>query len=287
MTGLSNRDDRSMGLVSLVEAAGGVARGTHLQRFGYSRWDLSHAVARAAITRIRPGVFATPRTPVDLVTAAAHGGALTCLRALRLHGIWTLGDDCEVHVWMGATGRVHHDACTCVHHFSSGATRLGLAPVLDVLVHTFHCAGEEAFFVALESALRIGKLIGSGRAALRRRLPASARWLIDFARNDADSGLESLLRLRLHRLGITVQSQVRIAGVGRVDFVIDGWLILEADGQENHAGSPQRHRDLRRDAVASRLGYETLRFDYALIVHDWEIVLPAITAALARLSARS
>jgi len=70
--------------------------------------------------------------------------------------------------------------------------------------------------------------------------------------------------------------------VGRVDFVIEDRIILEADGKENHASSTQRHRDLSRDAVASRLGYETLRFDYALIIHEWDTVIAAITAALAR-----
>jgi len=120
------------------------------------------------------------------------------------------------------------------------------------------------------------------RIRIRDALPDTARWLVDVARRDADSGLESLLRLRMHILGVQLESQVRIAGVGKVDFVIAGRLVLEVDGKENHDGSTQRHKDLRRDAIASHLGFETLRFDYAQVLHDWPTVQAAILAALAR-----
>lgn len=119
---------------------------------------------------------------------------------------------------------------------------------------------------------------------MRASLPASARWLVDLARGDADSGLESLLRLRLHLLGISLACQVTIAGVGKVDFVIGQRLILEADGKENHEGAKKRHKDLVRDAAASARGYQTLRFDYAQIIHDWPSVQAAIIAALRRMS---
>ncbi len=108
---------------------------------------------------------------------------------------------------------------------------------------------------------------------------------MDLARSDAASGLESVLRLRLHLIGLALASQVAIDGVGRVDFVVGGRLILEVDGEGDHAGSDRRHVDLVRDAAASALGYETLRFDYALVVHDWPTVVAAIRAALARANA--
>ncbi len=134
--------------------------------------------------------------------------------------------------------------------------------------------------------LRVCLAAGTDRAGIAspdpRRSPRSARWLVDFARPDADSGLESLLRLRLHLLGISLATQVSIPGVGRVDFVVDGHLIIEVDGREHHGAPEMRHRDLSRDAAASRLGYETLRFDYAQVVHDWPTVQAAIRGALRR-----
>lgn len=264
----------------LIDHLGGVARGSLLQRYGVPRQALADAVNAGRIVRVRQGVFTTPKTPDAVVTAAAHGGAVTCTAALRLHSVWCLEDDRTLHVWLGAKGRVHHNACECVSHWHAGATVFGVAPLEEVLLHLYRCRGDEAFFTALESALRQRKVTSLVR--LRSRLPASARWLIDLARNDADSGLESLLRLRLHILGIRLDCQISITGVGRVDFVIGGRLILEADGAEYHDGRAARHRDLRRDAAASALGYESLRFDYTLIVHEWPVVSAAIVSALVR-----
>lgn len=48
----------------------------------------------------------------------------------------------------------------------------------------------------------------------------------------------------------------------------------------NHHGEAKRHNDLTRDANAASCGYVTLRFDYALVVHDWELVESAVLGAL-------
>lgn len=274
---------------NLIIGRGGVSRGSSLEPFGVSRRALSRAVDEGSVLRIRAGVFAVPSAPPDVIRAAEHGGALTCSRALRLHGVWTLDDDDEgPHVWLGSAGRTHHKPeCACVSHFFTGRTPLGVVTLENALVHVQHCQGDEAFFVAYESALSKRKLTRAARAGIRSRLPRSARWLLDLARVDADSGLESLLRLRLHVLGIRLDCQVTIDTVGRVDFVIAGRLILETDGRAHHDGETNRHRDLLRDARASRLGYETLRFDYALIVHDWPTVQAAILGALVRLRERA
>lgn len=270
-------------LRSLVDSEGGIARGVRLTAFGYTRRHLADAVRSGELDRIRPGVFATATATPDARTAAAHGGALTCARALRHAGVWVLDDDEHPHVWLGQGGRTHaHEECRCVEHYRPGVMTPGVASVEQALVHAHGCHGAEFFFAAFESAWN-RRLIGSAaRGRIRKALPASARWLVDLARGDAESGLESLVRLRLHLLGIAVETQVTIPEVGRVDFVIGGRVILEADGKGNHDDSSHRHRDLVRDAVASRLGYESLRFDYALIIHEWPVVLAAIEAALAR-----
>ncbi|MBT2486814.1 MULTISPECIES: DUF559 domain-containing protein [unclassified Microbacterium] len=265
---------------------GGVVRGTLLQQFGISRTRLASDVRRGRLARIRPGVYASLDADPHVVQAAAHGGALTCTRALRLHGIWTLEETGPAHVWLGGNGRAHHRDCGCVGHYFAGNAGLGVAPLEDAIVHVYFCAGEETFFAAMESALAQRKISSAARGRIRRRLPSAARWLVDFARSDADSGLESLLRLRRHMLGIRLDCQVVIPTVRRVDFVLDDRLILEVDGKANHAHPDHRHRDLVRDAVASALGYETLRFDYAQIVYSWASVEMAVVAAVTRLRDR-
>lgn len=268
----------------VIDQHGGIARGVDLTALGFTRHQLARAVNRGVIDRLRPGVFATRRASADIKTAASHGGALTCAGALRHRGVWVLHDDAVPHVWLGRSGRTHaHPHCRCVEHFRAGRMRLGVAPIEKALVHAYDCHGAEFFFCALESAWNQRKISSTARRRIRNQLPRSARWLVDFARDDAQSGLESLVRLRLHMQGIRVRTQVVIDTVGRVDFLIEDRLILESDGELNHGGARNRHKDLRRDASASALGYETLRFDYALIVHNWPLVMRAIEAALDRM----
>ena len=227
--------------------------------------------------------------PIDpqIRLATVHGGALTCASVLQMLKVWVLVPVLVPHVWVGAHRRAHlHDGCACVSHFSRGRPPLGTVAIDVALVHFLRCAGDEAFFAAYESALRLRLLSAAMRLRIRQLVPASALWLLDLARADADSGLESLLRLRLHLLGIRLDCQVSIPGVGRVDFVLDARLILEVDGKENHEGASMRHRDLTRDAAASALGYESLRFDYAQVVYDWPAVQAAVLAALVRLRDR-
>lgn len=70
--------------------------------------------------------------------------------------------------------------------------------------------------------------------------------------------------------------------MGLVDFLLDGRIVLEVDGRENHEGPSLRHKDLLRDAAAAANGYETLRFDYAMVIHQWPLVEAAILGARAR-----
>lgn len=270
---------------------GPIARANALESCGVARREIARALRAGEIVRLRQGVYALTDAPSEFVHAAEHGGAPSCVTAGRMHGLWILDEEqSELHLWLGDGGR--RRACgrrgcrgALRVHWDEGSTTIGrLPPVRSVLLQIALCAGEECFFAALESALRQNLLSASGLKWLRARLPTELRWLVTFARADADSGLESLLRLRLHRLGIAVRTQVAIEGVGEVDFVIGERLIVEADGRENHddlSGRSRRHKDLVRDARAAALGYETLRFDYALIVHEWETVAAAIVAKVA------
>lgn len=265
---------------------GGVASAQELRAVGLTRRDIAAALAGGDLVRPRRGCYALATLPPVALAALAHGGALCCAAALRLHGIWLLDPDEAVHVWLGPDARAHaHPRCTCRVHRDRGvhepqSTNGWQVSLVHALTQTLGCLGEEAFFAALESALRQSLLTRADRMALRTKVPRIHRWLVDFARHDADSGLESLIRLRLHRIGISVVTQVRISGVGRVDFVIGDRLIIEADGT-THAGVDNRHRDLMRDAQAAALGFISLRFTYAQIVHDWDTVEAAIVGALA------
>ncbi|HWM17218.1 MAG TPA: DUF559 domain-containing protein [Microbacterium sp.] len=169
-----------------------------------------------------------------------------------------------------------------MEHWDDGmpASAFGLPSVPRTLRQLLACYGIEAFFAAVESALNQRLLTAAGMRWLRRHTNDVARNALDFARSDAESGLESLLRWRLRKTGLRFRSQVAIASVGVVDFLIGDRLIVEVDGKPNHDGPSERHKDLVRDAHAAVWDYVTLRFDYALIIHDWDTVERAILAQI-------
>ncbi len=86
---------------------------------------------------------------------------------------------------------------------------------------------------------------------------------------DARSGSlpESLLRVALADLGLPVEPQALVPGVGRVDFLVDG-VIVEVDGFAYHSGRGEYREDRRRDRAAHRRGYVVLRYTFEEVVHD-------------------
>ncbi|WP_417556193.1 type IV toxin-antitoxin system AbiEi family antitoxin domain-containing protein [Microbacterium sp.] len=277
---------------SALIAAGRIARTSALRARGVTAREIARALAAGEVVQVRRGVYATSDADAVTLHAARHGGAVACTEAGRMRGLWMLDDVDGPHIWHGHAGnpRTCGDPdCPAVPHWDEGTAEIGaLPPLRNILLQIAVCAGEETFFAALESGLRQSMVTLADLRWLELRLPGELRWLLGFARSDADSGLESLIRLRLHRLGIEVRTQVLIDGVGEVDFVIGDWLIVEADGMQNHDdrvagpdGPSPRHKDLQRDARAAALGYETLRFDYAMIIHHWEVVEAAILARVA------
>ncbi len=253
-------------------------------RENLSRSEIAARLHSGSLVRVRRGIYASDAACAVAVEAVAHGGMPACVSAARHLGLWVLDDSDDLHVWMGSGGhRRHPEECGCVAHWDDGPASgsFGSAPVARILRQILSCKGVEAFFVTLESALKARLLTRAGWAWLRAHVNGEGREAMELARSDADSGLESLLRWRLRGRRLRVRTQVRILGVGVVDVLIGERLIIEADGKDNHEDDEHRHKDLVRDANAAVWGYATLRFDYALIVHEWELVEAAILGAVA------
>ncbi|MEV1131011.1 type IV toxin-antitoxin system AbiEi family antitoxin domain-containing protein [Agromyces sp. NPDC049794] len=270
-------------VAAVCRGSGGAIRAREFAALGVDARSVRRAVAAGRLIRVRSGHYADPGLPSPVRIALRHGGALACVSVARSRGLWVLPLDHIVHVSLPPNGHSHpHDDCTCVQHWNALQFTSTEVSLVDALLQIRGCHGDDAFFATLESALHKRVLTRAGRAELRGRITESARWLVDFARSDSESGLESLLRVRLHRLGISLRTQVEIPGVGRVDFVLGDRLILEVDGGPGHEGPESRHKDLLRDVVAATHGFDTLRFDYDMVVNDWPIVEAAILAKVAR-----
>ncbi|WP_460772247.1 DUF559 domain-containing protein [Microbacterium sp. GXF7504] len=269
----------------MCTAADSIVTYTGLRASGMTRRQLSQHLEMGLIRRLYRGTYAWVTACDPVVEAAAHGGTLACVSAARHLGIWVLDEEPVLHVRVRGDGHFRHPVaepgCRCIPHWDDLDGAFGLPSVPVVLRQILACLGLEQFFVALESARRQGLLSQRGMLWLRTHTSAAARDAIAFSRSDADSGLESLLRWRLRRHGLRVRTQLVMASVGRVDLLIGDRLLVETDGRENHDGLTLRHKDLARDANAAAWGYVTLRFDYALVVHDWDLVERAILGQVA------
>ena len=141
--------------------------------------------------------------------------------------------------------------------------------------------------VVLDSAMQNGRVKlaalqaaaasarGHGATALRRAV----------AHVDALSGspLESALRPLLVLLDVRLESQVKIPGIrSPVDFVLNGWLVVEADGFEFHSRREEYRKDRERGNQLAVRGYTLLRFTYEDVAGRPWWVLAQVQAALDR-----
>jgi very-short-patch-repair endonuclease len=134
--------------------------------------------------------------------------------------------------------------------------------------------------VAADSALNLGVLTWEqvtdvlSRSARRRRLLSR----ID---GRAESGLETIARIRLRARGVGLRIQVSI-GAYRVDMLIGDRLIIELDGQRWHDTASTFESDRRRDAALVAAGFIVLRFSFRRVMNEWDQVEQQILALVRR-----
>lgn len=285
-------------MVSVAEVlrmAGGIASLDEFELNRVSARAVQRACRSGAIFRVRRGWYAAVGAPAELVRAVRVGGALGCVSGCAEYGLW-LPPDAALHVSVGRSARhiKHPDTAVVVRRFSprdgvvlhwdradnSPAGRR-LLPLIECIRQVFACQPEEIAFTMLESALRQPLVSPGDLDWLESQLTARQREVVRLAGVLADSGTESLFRFRMLRVGVTMRSQVRIAGVGRVDFLIGDRLSVEIDSEAHHGGA-NRRRDLERDAALTRRDFLSLRFDYHQVLEDWANVEATVLAVVAR-----
>ena len=80
----------------------------------------------------------------------------------------------------------------------------------------------------------------------------------------------------LRRWGCDVDLQVSIDGVGRVDLLVNGWLIIECDSKQFHSDWNQQRVDYQRDRALAALGFTVLRLTAEDILYRFEDVASAL-----------
>jgi very-short-patch-repair endonuclease len=133
--------------------------------------------------------------------------------------------------------------------------------------------------IAADSLLNLGM---ANRFQIDTILGATARGRRILKRVDgnAESGTETMLRLRLRASNVRFRTQVPITGVGRVDFVVGNRLVIEVDGQAWHDTASQFELDRERDARLVAQGYLVMRFSYRRVMSDMAEVERRILAVV-------
>ncbi|NUP73098.1 MAG: DUF559 domain-containing protein [Sinomonas sp.] len=275
--------------LQLLSSLGGVARRSALLDAGLSRSDLSFLARH--VERPKRGVFAAPDCRRDYLAAIMHNAVLTCASAAKDYELWLRGTPKRYHLgcdhghatnrWAiaGLRSTVHRGLRYPTHH------SLPLAALEDVLFHALRCLPEEGSVPLVASAVRLHGLrielleddltaqkCGRALATLRRVDP----------RVESLPEAEALLLLipLARELGLGVEPQAYVPGVGRVDFLIGGFLIVEVDGVAYHSDRASVRRDRQRNNSAVLGGYLSLRFVPETIWNEPEQFLAAVRAAL-------
>lgn len=280
----------------------GAATRRELLASGLTVGQLAGSVRSGAVTRARRGWYVLPDAEEALQQSVRVGGRMACLTALRSLGVWVL-DDGRLHVHVPESAsrlRSRHDRHTplgdrvadgtCVHRERVSAitpsTRLRVS-LEEALAELVAHGDRERFIVALDSALNCGLLTPTRMASFFESLPAKYRaWQHDID-PAAESGIESIVRLRMEAAGTIPRSQVQLADGIRVDFLVGDRLVIEVDGRTHHADPAAFERDRRRDLYLKAFGYEVLRLSYAQVMGDWASVAAALGRILARGDHRS
>ena len=150
----------------------------------------------------------------------------------------------------------------------------------DAIESALWCLDRRAAIASVDSALHLRVISATELARLRKVLPESRGRMLDLVEAKSESGLESIVRVLLTDLGLDVRAQVKYPGLARVDLLVEGWIVVETDGDAFH-GEKVTTRDRRRDAGLTSRGLTVLHFRYAQVIYELESVAVAIVAAVA------
>ena len=158
---------------------------------------------------------------------------------------------------------------------------MAVDPLENALVTLANCQPHENAVVVIDSALN--KELVRRPQLLRLATRVGGRFAAAVADSDAraDSGLETLPRLRLARRGVRMVPQVRIDG-HQVDGLVGERLVLQFDGDPFHSTKEQRQRDRREDGRLVLQGFTVLRYGYSDVMDDWETTEEQILSAMAQ-----
>lgn len=254
-----------------------------LRAEGLSRRQIARQLRSGSIVRARNDVYVSATVPEAMQTAARAGGLVGCVSALALWGVF-VQEPAGLHTHLRTNGVIRGPGNGLVRHWGrllrvAHPRALVVEPV-DALLQAVICQSPRAALASIDSALNRGVVREDELDELFAATPArrlAIRPLID---GRAEAGTETLVRLMARALGGSVDLQVRIRGVGRVDLLVDGWLVIECDSRAYHSDWKTQLEDRRRDLALAARGYVRIRPAAEDILYRPEVVVAAIAGML-------
>jgi very-short-patch-repair endonuclease len=243
-----------------------------------SRGDIEAALARGEVVRLRRGVYGLSCEGARAVAVAA-GGHVSHLSAALHHG-WKVKHVPDRPCITIRRNAARPDVDADLHWgtvWPAEAERGVTRPVRTVIDCARTCPYDEALCVA-DSALRAGavtraQLLDAATASPRTGRSRAIR-VVTHADGRADNPFESCVRAVCHTVdGLSVEPQVSIPGIGRVDLADRSLgIVIECDSFEFHSERKALSKDIRRYNEAARRGWVVLRFSWEQAMSDPDYV---------------
>ncbi|TQK18961.1 putative AbiEi antitoxin of type IV toxin-antitoxin system [Microbacterium sp. SLBN-154] len=253
-----------------------------LEKRGLHKRMIRRLVSEGRLIRLRRGRYADPRSHPHVLDAGRAGGRLDCVSLLATLGVF-VRERPGLHIQFDRTAsRIPVRRPEFTAHWRSGGELFDnlTTDLIGALTQAVKCQSPRDAIATLDSAWHLGLVDEDQIAEVFSRLPRRYRALRRLLDRRMESGPETLVRLILRGLGCEVDVQVHISGVGRVDFVVDGWLIIECDSKAHHEGWDAQRRDRRRDLAAAALGYTTIRPLAEDVLYAYDATATALRAVI-------
>jgi very-short-patch-repair endonuclease len=269
---------------------------TELISFGATSHGLTVAVRGRHLIRARRDHYALPGTDQQILAAVRFGGRIGCVSALNAAGIFAY-DASDTHIHMDESmsrSRRPRNRLVSLTPRNRDGCDLHWWPLFDedhgceyavgtpdALAQSLRCQKPWHALASLDNALFLGMIEAGDLRQIFASIPSRLHYLMPLVDGRAEAGQETVLRMIVREAGLNYELQVWIPGVGRVDMLVEGCVVVEADSRLAHDGWEKHVEDRRRDLVLASQGYMSLRPAYQHTMHSPGLVRDAIVNLVA------
>lgn len=257
--------------------------------------ELTPSMLPAGISHYRSWIYDNTRYTLDQVRAFVYNACISCVSAAQIYELPVLMEERpqKTHLSVSYNRGMHPSKLrrfddVCIHReqfVSDEERRTHVASMGTVLERVLVCMPLKVSLPMLDAARNRGLYDVSTLTIppTGSRLP-HLREALSLSSDRARSILETVARLQLIDMGLAPQVGVWIEGVGEVDMIVLGFIVIEVDGWAFHSSKEQREKDLKRDRELLRRGFVVLRFTYDDVMNgNFAREVPVSVTALRRL----